>query len=270
LLKTLGDRARHQVSSRDDLRQPDFGCEDEGIMTAGWRAIRAAMFAALCVLLAALAHTLMSGRPVPWWALTAAALAMGGASWALAGRERGRRLIVSSVVIAQGLLHLGFSLAQSAQRPAVPGMGGMDMGGMDMSGMDPQEHAAYMASMGMGSMGAGGTPRTTHMGVDYMGHLRPGWLSMGLPSPIGMYAAHVLAAVLCGLWLAYGEHFAHRMLRAVAAWLTVPLRLLLVHRVPRRRSRALVRRGRSSKRPRRLHLVHGITSRGPPLGPAVA
>ncbi|CAM5741293.1 hypothetical protein SALBM311S_01238 [Streptomyces alboniger] len=42
-----------------------------------------------------------------------------------------------------------------------------------------------------------------------------------------MLAAHLLAALLCGLWLAYGEKAAFRILRAVAGWLAAPLRLLL-------------------------------------------
>ena len=42
-------------------------------MTSGWcgRAMRAAVFAAVCVLLAALGHELMSGGQVPAWALAA-------------------------------------------------------------------------------------------------------------------------------------------------------------------------------------------------------
>ncbi len=40
-------------------------------MTAGWglRTVRAAVFAVVCVLLAALGHVMMSGSQVPAWAL---------------------------------------------------------------------------------------------------------------------------------------------------------------------------------------------------------
>lgn len=60
-------------------------------MTAGWcaRTVRAAMFAAVCVVLAALAHVLMSGHHVPAWALATGLAATGAAGWSLAGRERG-------------------------------------------------------------------------------------------------------------------------------------------------------------------------------------
>ena len=61
-----------------------------------------------------------------------------------------------------------------------------------------------------------------------------------------MLAAHLLAALLCGLWLAYGERAAFRVLRAVAGWLAAPLRLPLAsprtpHRPPRVRVRRAVR-----------------------------
>ncbi len=88
-------------------------------------------------------------------------------------------------------------------------------------------------------------------------------------SPTGMLAAHLLAAVLCGLWLAYGERAAFRVVRAVAARLWTPLRLLLRPAAPAHRPRLRVRRRREHRAPRRLFLAHAITSRGPPAGTAV-
>ncbi|KUO17274.1 hypothetical protein AQJ91_30870 [Streptomyces dysideae] len=61
--------------------------------------LRAAVFAAVCVLLAALGHVLMSGSRVTWWVLTAGAAATGAVGWCLAGRERGLPLIVPFVVL---------------------------------------------------------------------------------------------------------------------------------------------------------------------------
>jgi hypothetical protein len=71
------------------------------------------VFAAVCVLLAALGHVMMSGTPVPWWTLTAGLGATGTVGWCLAGRERGLPLIVTVVVAAQTALHAGFSRATS-------------------------------------------------------------------------------------------------------------------------------------------------------------
>jgi hypothetical protein len=89
--------------------------------------------------------------------------------------------------------------------------------------------------------------------------------------PFGMYAAHLLAALLTGLWLAYGERAAFRILRAVAGWLAAPLRLLLLALpVPPHRPRLRARRPRSQRAPRLVLLGHAITHRGPPLGTAVA
>ncbi|MEV6508208.1 hypothetical protein AB0M61_19080 [Streptomyces sp. NPDC051642] len=213
-------------------------------MTAGWgaRTVRAAMFAAVCVVLAALGHVLMSGRHVPAWALAAGLAATGVAAWSLAGRERGLPLIVTLVAAAQAALHSAFSLAQPAMagESASMNMGSADMGSMHMSATD---------SMDMGHMSATTT---------------------GDPSSPGMLTAHLLAALLCGLWLAHGERATFRVLRAVAGRLTAPLRVLLALPAPPHRPRLRPRRPRSERAPRLLLLVHAITSRGPPLGTAVA
>ncbi|MFF8431357.1 MULTISPECIES: hypothetical protein [unclassified Streptomyces] len=218
-------------------------------MTAGWcsRTVRAAVFAAVCVLLAALGHVMMSGQHVPGWALAAGLAVTGAAGWSLAGRERGVPLIVTVVVAAQAALHEAFSFAQSASA----GTASAPMPAMPMDSMD------------MGSMGHMDMSGTGHLG--HMGH------SMGDgSSSFGMLAAHLFAALLCGLWLAYGEQAAFRILRAAAARLAAPLRLLLALPDTPVRPRPRVRRRRSRRAPRLLLLVHSIISRGPPAGVAVA
>ncbi|MER6738290.1 hypothetical protein [Streptomyces puniciscabiei] len=233
-------------------------------MTAGWcaRAIRAAVFAAVCVLLAALGHVLMSGSDVPAWALTGGVAVTGAAGWCLAGRERGLPFIVAVVVAAQTVLHEAFSYAQSVS-------GGSASGGSasaHMAGMDAMD----MGSMRMGSMDMGPMKHIgmSHMGMSHMDHV--GHSTAGGMSPYGMFAAHLLAAVLCGLWLAYGEKAAFRILRTTAGWLAAPLRLLLaLPLAPDTRPRVRIRRRRSERAPRLLLLVHAITSRGPPVGTAV-
>ncbi|MFF4544806.1 hypothetical protein ACFY1J_11265 [Streptomyces sp. NPDC001406] len=226
-------------------------------MTAGWcsRTIRAAVFAAVCVLLAALGHVLMSGSDVPGWTLAGGAAVTGGAGWCLAGRERGLLLIVTVVVAAQTLLHEAFSLAQSA----VDGPSSTDMSAMDS--MD-------MGSMDMGHMGSGHMA-APHMGANHMNAPHMGHSTGADSSSLGMLAAHLLAAVLCGLWLAYGEKAAFRILRAVAGRLAAPLRLLLGLPVTPDRPRLRVPRRCSDRTPRRLLLADSITSRGPPVGTAV-
>ncbi|MFJ9899796.1 hypothetical protein ACIQPR_41340 [Streptomyces sp. NPDC091280] len=224
-------------------------------MTAGWgaRTVRSAMFAAVCVVLAALGHVLMSGSHVPAWALAAGLAATGAAGWSLAGRERGLPLIVTLVVAAQAALHSAFSLARPATGRLSMEMGSTGMGSMRMGATD--------SMTAMDSMGA--------MDSMDMGHLSAAPAAGGTSSP-GMLTAHLIAALLCGLWLAYGERAAFRLLRAVAARLAAPLRLLLAPPVPPHRPRPRPRRPRSERAPRLLLLVHAITSRGPPVGTAVA
>ncbi|MGV9564088.1 hypothetical protein [Streptomyces sp. NPDC003480] len=241
------------------------------------------MFAAVSVLLAALGHILMSGTAVPWWAMAAGTVATGGMAWGVAGRERGPLVVVSLAVATQALLHSSFSLAQAVVHRAPSGgrspawqwlayvLCGPHSGpsaarhdAMSMSmhtmdhGMDAMHSMGSMAAMGsMGSMG--------HMGsAGSLGH------DMGGMSPTGMLLAHLLAAVLCGLWLAYGERAAFRILRALAGWLFTPLSLLLRLPAPPHRPRVRTRRATSDRAPRRLLLTHAITSRGPPAGTAVA
>ncbi|MBL1083112.1 hypothetical protein JK359_14145 [Streptomyces actinomycinicus] len=256
-------------------------------MTAGWcaRTTRAAVFAAVCVLLAALGHVLMSGSDVPAWALAAGAAVTGAAGWCLAGRERGLPLIVSVVVLAQTVLHEAFSYAQSASGGpgALPLSGGdpMDMGSMGSMGSMGGTGSMGMGDMGSADMSGMGSMGSSHTGMSrtgmggmggmgHTGHLNPLHHAMdGGSTALGMLAAHLLAAVLCGLWLAYGEKGAFRILRAAAGRLVAPLGLLLALPVPPDRPRLRPRRRRSDRAPRLLLLVHAITSRGPPVGPAV-
>ncbi|GGY11986.1 hypothetical protein GCM10010510_67490 [Streptomyces anandii JCM 4720] len=224
----------------------------------------------MCVLLAALGHVLMSGSDVPTWALAVGGAVTGAVGWCLAGRERGLPLIVTAVVAAQSTLHEAFSCAQSASGtsggPASMGTSGrgytdssMDMGAMRMGSMDMGP--TRMGSMDMGAM------HMDHTGMSPMEHM--GHSTDGGSSSFGMLAAHLLAAVLCGLWLAYGEKAAFRILRAAAGWLAAPLRLLLALPHTPDRPRVHLRRRRSDRAPRLLLLVHALTSRGPPVGTAV-
>jgi hypothetical protein len=224
-------------------------------MTAGWcsRTVRAAMFAAVCVVLAALGHVLMSGRHVPAWALLTGLAATGAAGWSLAARERGLPLVVTAVVATQAALHSAFSLAQS--EPASTSMGSMHMGSTSMGSTSMGSlHMDAMDSMDMGHMD--------------MAHMSDSTGGGGGASSFGMYAAHLLAALLCGLWLAHGERAAFRVLRAVAGRLAAPLRLLLALPAPPDRPRVRGCRPRSDRAPRLLLLVHTIISRGPPVGTA--
>lgn len=255
------------------------------------------MFAAVCVLLAATGHILMSGTAVPWWAMAAAFASTVTTAWSLAGRERGLFAVTTVAVGVQAVLHAGFSLVQSVVHPALPtgtsfarqwaeylscgdgasvlsqrdalrlvtdaGLGGMvsqPPPGTDMTAMPDAGAHAHHALHAMADTASTAT-----------GAAMPGAHDMAAMSPAGMLAAHLLAAILAGLWLAYGERAAFRVLRALAGWLRAPLRLILLLGLPTtpHRPRVHVRRAQEHRRPRRLFLTHTITSRGPPTGTAV-
>ncbi|OEV09537.1 hypothetical protein [Streptomyces nanshensis] len=96
------------------------------------RALRAGVFAAVCVMLAAAGHTLMSGRPVPVGLLSGALPAAALAAWAVAGRERGPVVVGTLTVGTQALLHglfsLGQALAGSGGTGGTGGSGGTSLG----------------------------------------------------------------------------------------------------------------------------------------------
>ncbi|MGW1772038.1 hypothetical protein [Streptomyces sp. NPDC002104] len=82
---------------------------------------------------------------------------------------------------------------------------------------------------------------------------------------LGMLAAHLLAALLSGLWLAYGERAIFRILRALPAVIFRPRRLLSAALpTPQDRTRIRAVRRRDERAPRQLRVTHSIVSRGPP------
>ncbi|MFG2709449.1 hypothetical protein ACGFX2_02705 [Streptomyces goshikiensis] len=80
---------------------------------APMRATRAAMFAAVCVALAAAGHSYMSGMDIPITGLLYAFGVIWALAWLAAGRRRGPYGIIASLLAAQGVLHLAFAFAGS-------------------------------------------------------------------------------------------------------------------------------------------------------------
>ncbi|MFD4522455.1 hypothetical protein ACFWP7_00655 [Streptomyces sp. NPDC058470] len=76
------------------------------------RSLRAAVFAVLCVLLAAGGHGLATGEAPPLWADGAGVLALFAAGCLLSGRERSLVGIGGGMLAAQAGLHLGFEAAR--------------------------------------------------------------------------------------------------------------------------------------------------------------
>ncbi|MFH8380593.1 hypothetical protein ACH4E7_06580 [Kitasatospora sp. NPDC018058] len=86
------------------------------VMTDRIRLLRAAVFAALCVAMAATAHVAMAGAGVSPPVLLGAFGSILGLTWLLAGRRRGLGVISAWMVAAQSVLHLLFEQAGSLGR----------------------------------------------------------------------------------------------------------------------------------------------------------
>ncbi|WP_455356332.1 hypothetical protein [Streptomyces sp. SYSU K217416] len=194
------------------------------------RATRAAVFAAVCVALAAAGHSYMSAHDVPVSGLLAAFAVTGAVAWLGGGRRRGAPSIGAGLLAVQGALHLIFGTAQPhpATHAATQAM--------------PHHHAGTAAE----TLSTGATGHTT----------------------AGMLGAHLLAALVCALWLARGEAAAFRLARTLGTLAFAPLRLLLSYARLRARVPAAPRPVRAQARtPRRIHgvlLAHALSRRGPP------
>ncbi|MGW6539964.1 hypothetical protein ACWGBV_22040 [Streptomyces sp. NPDC055051] len=239
------------------------------------RGARAALFAAVCVLLAATGHILMSGQGVPAWTLSLSFAATVAVTWVLADRERGLLAVTTASVVVQSALHTAFSWSQrvgplSAPTPAPAG--------------DTHAEHAHLSHAAMGH-GDPGHPALGHVDLSHAALAQEGPVSsVGLfseasaghdmtdmSSSSGMVAAHLLAALLSGLWMAYGERAAFRLLRAASLRLFRPLRPLLASLAPVVPDRPRFRpvRAGDERAPRRLFLAHSLISRGPPQALAV-
>ncbi|MFD0372452.1 hypothetical protein [Streptomyces sp. NPDC127114] len=231
-------------------------------MTAGRcsRGMRAATFAAVCVLLAATGHILMSGRPVPVGTLSLALAGTVAVAWVLAERERGLFAVTAATVTVQSALHALFSRSGPASVP-LPDHSPM--------GHSPMGHSAHAHHLMSGQPGMPAMPAMSPDAWATTAHAPSDMTDMSSTS--GMLSAHLLAALLSGLWLAYGERAVFRLARALPLGLFRPLRLLLAAFVPVTATRPRPRpvRAADERAPRRLHLAHSLITRGPPEALAV-
>ncbi|MEU3818785.1 hypothetical protein AB0E74_04110 [Streptomyces sp. NPDC030392] len=226
------------------------------------RLVRAVVFAAVCVLTAAVGHTLAADYPLPAGFLTGAMAATTAAAWWLGRAERGALAITASTVGVQLALHTIFSFAP------VPGGGGhhgqhqqqaaalpqsVCMGGAT----DPVAQAVWQAHTTAAPPAPPGPESTLAYVVQLLTH--GSWT---------MFSAHVLAAVVCGLWMWRGEAASFTIARSLHGALFEPLRLALAGlahprpvSVPRGAPVAVL------PRPLRdLLLRHAVSRRGPPRG----
>ncbi|GHF31607.1 hypothetical protein GCM10010218_10550 [Streptomyces mashuensis] len=212
--------------------------------TAGrYRAVRAALFSALCVTLSAASHVLLSHVPLPLFTVAAVAGAFFTLAYALAGRERGYGAIAALLVPLELAADTLFTTGQDACYGPAKG-----------------PLAGPLHSMGVDLVCRG----------DVGGPLAPGTYQGFLGGPAApwlLLAAHVAVGLLAAAWLRRGEAALGGLLRTLAAVAFRPLLLLALAAL-----RAPVRPARPRPRPRRAtgptrplpSLTHSVVRRGPP------
>lgn len=206
-------------------------CADVTSVRPPLRALRAALFAAVCTALSAAGHAYASGHDLPPAALAPAFAGTAVLGWLAAARRRGPYAIGAGLLAGQGALHLLFARTQPHHPPPAPSPA--DVPGPH--GLPPDPAPAL---------------------------IDPSVLTGGY----GMLLAHVLAAAFCALWLARGEAAFFQLARAVGALAFTPLRLLLaLASAPDGvRRRTAPRYSTASARPHAVLLDHCLVRRGPP------
>ncbi|MEV5678586.1 MULTISPECIES: hypothetical protein [unclassified Streptomyces] len=269
---------------------------------AGLRLMRAAVFAAVCVVLSAAGHAFAAGSAVPLWTLLAGFAAIFVIAASLAGRERSLPSIAGALAGGQLALHALFGAGSHGTGAAnatgdhslirfaaglVCGMGPSQLNAAEAhrivttAGIDPEAVSQghdHLASAG--AAGAGAVPGATGTAGAY------GPVMDLLPN-LPMFLGHLLAALATGWLLRRGEIALFRLatLSAHGAQeLTAAARLRAL-----RAALALVRAlraglpGQLSSGPLTLRtaedvpapatgdpLQHMVTRRGPPAAYALA
>jgi hypothetical protein len=187
------------------------------------RTLRAAVFAAVCVVLAAAGHAIASCATVPLWTLGAGFLATFLVVAPLAGRERSLPGIAALLAVGQTVLHTLFGLGQSATTSA-DSLSASDatlvaraahlLCGTTAAAISPaQAHqiltnarllpASGSASGSMSSMSSMSGMGSMHHPADAMSTAAGS--SMSLFPSLSMLLGHVLAALAAGWLLRRGD-----------------------------------------------------------------
>ncbi|MEU0433755.1 hypothetical protein ABZ153_19355 [Streptomyces sp. NPDC006290] len=271
---------------------------------AGLRTLRAAVFAAVCVVLAAAGHGIASCATVPLWTLGAGFLAVFAVAAALAGRERALPGIVALLAFGQTVLHtlfglgLGLGLGAQAGSTATGSMGSMGSMASGMS-MSDASLVARAARLVCGTAAAAISPvqaqkiladariDTGVTGMTGMRHAADavpaaaGAPMSVLPS-LPMLLGHVLAAVAAGWVLRRGDLALLRLMRLSAQGVTeaalvrslrAALTLVRALRTGLPGAPEVARSPRTAllapPAPRTTALEHTVVRRGPPVSSAL-
>ena len=171
------------------------------------RFLRAAVFAAVCVVLAGAGHALASCATVPLWSLGVGFIGTFCVAAPLAGRRRSLPGIAALLAVGQTVLHILFGLNQHGTAAASRTTEAMDAAlieraarfvcGTTAAALSPTQARRILVDAGVG-----GT-HVTHDPADAMTTV-PGSSAALLPS-LPMLLGHVLAAVAAGWVLRHGD-----------------------------------------------------------------
>ncbi|MFF3450917.1 hypothetical protein ACFYXJ_27670 [Streptomyces sp. NPDC002667] len=269
---------------------------------AGLRILRAAVFAAVCVVLAAAGHGIASCAVVPLWTLGAGFLAVFAVAAALAGRERALPGIVALLALGQAVLHTLFGLGLQAATAATGSMGAMASGtrmsdatlvaraarlvcGTAAAAISPEQAMRILADA---RIDTGMTGMTGMAGMPSMRHAADAVpAAAGTPMPVlpslPMLLAHVLAALAAGWVLRHGDLALLRLMRLSAQGVTeaalvrslrAALTLVRALRTGLPGAPEIARTPRTALlaplAPRTTALQHTVVRRGPPTSTSFA
>ncbi|MGA4849940.1 hypothetical protein ACOBQB_28250 [Streptomyces sp. G5(2025)] len=192
---------------------------------ADLRLLRAAMFAAVCVVLSAGGHVLASCVAVPLWTLGAGFLAVLAVALPLAGRARSLPGIAALLAVGQVGLHALFGLGQHGTAAATPVSGDATLVeraarlvcGAGAAAITPAQAHRILTTAGF-SPGGGRAAGHHHGAADLTGstgaaHSAGSMGVMALMPSLPMLVAHLLAAVAAGWLLRRGDLALLRLVR---------------------------------------------------------
>lgn len=172
------------------------------------RILRAAVFAAVCVVLAGAGHALASCASIPLWSLGAGFAAVFAVAAPLAGRERSLAGIAGLLSLGQVALHALFGFGQHGTASAAGTSEAVDAAlveraarllcGVTTAAISPAQARRVLADAGL-------APHAAHAGHHpAAGAVDAGTAASLLPS-LPMLLGHVLAAVAAGWVLRHGD-----------------------------------------------------------------
>ncbi|MFF0793051.1 hypothetical protein [Streptomyces spiralis] len=223
------------------------------------RSVRAVVFAAVCVLLAAAGHGLAMGDMPSLWADGAGFLGVFAAGWLLGGKERSLPGIGATMLATQACLHVAFDAA----RPRTAHAGGRgSFPAMPSMPFMPSTASMPTSAHGPDSAAANGTHT-----VFAHAHALPLPAMPTHELSRHAVAAHVLAALVASWWLRRGEAALWSLLRRAVAG--VPRLASWWRGVHAPLPAPAVRDCRAfavASPPSSLRLRHAVIRRGPPAG----